>query len=233
MCIQALLAPLFAGGAAAGAGAAGIASSAAGIAAANPFLMFAPAGAIGAAAAPTAFAGLAPGAAIGMMGTGMQALSGALGAVGQFANSRAQAAAAEASARRAERSARQSIEAGDQESDLARRRGAALIARNTVAQAANGMDVTGAHALDILEDSKQGIEQDAFRIRTNARREAEALSGQAANFRAEAASARSSAIFQPLQTILTTGARVGQRYASWYAGQRYPGTSSTIMAGGY
>jgi len=221
-----------AGGAgAAGAGAATAAAASTAAAVGPAFAMMAPQAtalaSIGAGAAGTA------GSMIGTLGTIAQIGAGLIGAMGQRQNALAAARAAEASAKRADRAARQSLEAGDQESDLARRKGAQLLARNTVAMAANGMDVTGPQALDVLDDSKQAVEQDAFRIRTNARREAEALLGQSANYMTEAASARSAAFFQPLQTVLTTGARVGQRYASWYAGQRYPGTSGAIAAGGY
>lgn len=187
-------------------------------------------------AAALASAGAAAGTAGGLwgtLGTIAQIGAGLFGAIGQAQNARLQAEAARRSAEYAQEAARESLEAGEQESDLVRRRGAQLMGQNMVAMAANGMDVTGVQALDVLDDTRQGVEQDAFRIRTNAWREAKSLSQQSANYRAEEASARSAAFFQPLQTIMSTAATVGNRYASWQAGRMYPGTSNTIMYGGY
>jgi hypothetical protein len=148
-------------------------------------------------------------------------------------NARAMAAAAERSAQYAQEQAREKLEEGEQESDLRKRAGAKLLGENMAAMAANGIDVTSPSALDVLDDTKESVNQDAFRIRTNSWRQSKAISQQAANYRAEAQTARSQAMFQPLATILSTAASVGQRYAPWYAGQRYPGTSSSVMAGGY
>jgi len=188
---------------------------------------------VGAAGAGAATAAATAGAGFGSLGSILQIGGGLVGALGQMANARAMSQAASRSADAAQKAARESIEAGDQESDLARKRGARLFAQNQVAAAANGMDVNAGSTLDMLEDTKQGVAQDAFRIRTNAYREAEALSQQAANYRTESASAKSQSFFAPIQTILSTGSQVAGRYASWYAGQQYPGTSAAIMAGGY
>lgn len=78
--------------------------------------------------------------------------------------------------------------------------------------AANGVDVSSSDAIALLDETKTLAEQDAFAIRENARRGAEGYSQQAANFRADAASAKSESFFGPIKTILGTAARVGDRY---------------------
>lgn len=185
--------------------------------------------------APTAAVGSAAAAGVGFgsLGTILQ-LGGALvGGLSQMANARASARAATRSAQYADEAAREALESGKQESDLRQRAGAKLMGQNAVAAAANGMDVTSGSALDMLEDTHSSVNQDAFRIRTNAWRESKALSQQAANYRAEAASANSAARFAPIQTVLGAGARVFDRWGQYQAGQIYPGTSNQIMATGY
>lgn len=174
--------------------------------------------------APTAAVGSAgvAGGLAGTLGTIMQVGGGVVGAVSQAMNGRAMAEAARRSAAAQQQAARDALEQGEQESDQRRRAGALLMGQNQVAMAANGMDVTAAHSLDILDDTQGNVEQDAFRIRSNAQRQATQFSQGAANSMAQAASYRSQAMFQPVQTLLSTGARIGQRYASWVAAERYP-----------
>jgi hypothetical protein len=175
--------------------------------------------------APTAAVGSAAGVAGGLagtLGTILQVGGGVVGAVSQAMNARAASTAARRTAAAQQQAARDALEQGEQESDQRRRAGALLQGQNQVAMAANGMDVTAAHSLDILDDTQGNVEQDAFRIRSNAQRQAQQFSQGAANSMAEAASYRSQALFQPLQTVLSTGARVGERYASWVAADRYP-----------
>lgn len=130
-------------------------------------------------------------------------------------NSKAQAAAAISTAQAQEAAARDAIEQGNQESDKRRRAGAAMQAENIAGMAANGIDVGGAQALDVLDDNQFLIEEDAFSIRENARRSATNLSQSAANSRADAASAKSNSVFAPISTVLTTAAKVGNKYATW------------------
>lgn len=155
------------------------------------------------------------GTSLGSIGTIASIGSGVLSAYSQVQNSKAQAAAAISTAKAQEEAARDAIEQGDQESDKRRRAGAAMQAENIAGMAANGIDVGGVQALDVLDDNQFLIEEDAFSIRENARRSATNLSQSAANSRAEAASARSNSVFAPISTVLTTAAKVGNKYATW------------------
>lgn len=164
------------------------------------------AGAAGAAAGSTLLGTIATVATIG---------GGIMKARAQARNYQAQAEAAERTAVATEKVARQTVEQGDQESDRRRAAGRALRSENTAALAANGIDVGSSHALDILDDTSLLVEEDAFAIRESARYEADGRYTQAENARADAASARSSARFAPIQTILGTASSVGEKYASW------------------
>lgn len=185
----------------------------------------------------TAFGGsgaiVTAGAQAGAMGSVLQMGGALVSAVSQMANANAMAKVADKNQDAANKRALEAIDSGEQESDLARRKGAMVAGANTVAMAANGVDVTSAHAIDLLDDTKENAEQDAFRIRTNAQREAAAYSQQAANFGAEAASARSSAIFTPISTLLGAGGKMYDRWGQYQAGQKYPGTPGTVANGGY
>lgn len=230
MCFPALLGAL--GGAGAAGAGAGLTAAGSAIAGAGFTPMIAAIqGATGLGSAATA-AGVA-GAGFGGLGSVLKMGGSLISAMGQAANARAMAAAAERSAQYAQERAREQIESGEQESDLRKRAGAKLMGENLVAMAANGIDVTSPAALDVLDDTQESVAQDAFRIRSNAYRQAKATSQQAANYKAEAASARSEGMFQPLATVLSGAAGVAERYAPWVAGNRYPGTSRDIMAGGY
>ena len=138
--------------------------------------------------------------------------SGILGAYTAYQGAKTAQAAAQASAAQADQAALQALEEGDQRSDKLRR--AAHIAQGDqrVAMAANGVDVTSGNAISLLDETKALSEEDAFAIRENALRSARGYAQQAANFRAEASSARSEALFTPIRTILGTASRVGRRY---------------------
>lgn len=155
------------------------------------------------------------GTALGSVGTAVTIGSGVLSAYSQVQNSRLQAQAAARTAQAQEEAARQALEQGEQESDRRRQAGAAMASSNMAAMAANGLDVSGAQALDILDDTRFLVEEDAFAIRENARRRGEGFSQAAANSMADAASARRNAFFAPVQTLLSTASTVGRRYASW------------------
>jgi len=155
------------------------------------------------------------GTTLGTIGTISSIGGGVVSAYAQVQNSKAQAAAATRTAQSQDEAARDAIEQGNQESDKKRRAGAALIAENKAGMAANGMDVGSAQALDVLDDTQSLITEDAFTIRENSRRTATNLAQGAANSRAQASSANSQAFFAPVQTLLSTAARVGNKYASW------------------
>jgi hypothetical protein len=161
--------------------------------------------------------GAAASAGAGGLATAMTLGSGLISTMGMIQNSRAQAKAAEMNARAQQEAARQAIEQGQQEAERQRRAGAAMLGEQRVAMAANGVDVTSAAAIDVLDDTRFLIEEDAFAVRENARRKAQGNAQAAANYRAEASSARSQGIFGAASTLLTTGAKVGKRYAHYAA----------------
>jgi len=168
----------------------------------------------------TAIAGISAavssmGTTLGTIGTIASIGGGAISAYAQMQNSKAEAAAATRTAAAQDEAARKSIEQGEQESDRQRRVGAQLQSENKAAMAANGVDVTGAQALDVLDDQRFMVEADAFTIRENARSSAGNLSQAAANSRASASSAKSNAFFAPVGTLLSTAAKVGDKYKSW------------------
>jgi len=173
--------------------------------------------------------------AAGGLSTAFTIGGGLLSAYGQMQNARAAEASARASARVSEQNARaqeranlEILEAGREESDKARRQAALTQGTQRAAMAANGVDVTSADAIDLIDDSRWLAEADAFAIRENARRRAQGGAVTAANYRADAdsarmdaASARSAAFYRPLGTILTTGAKVGSKYSAWAADDQY------------
>ena len=154
---------------------------------------------------------------LGSLSTALTVGSGVVGAVTAVQQGKANAAAAAATARAQEQSARETLQQGKDEADRRRRAGAALQAEQSVGLAANGVDLGSAAALDMLGDTKRLVEEDAFAIRENSRRAAAGLSQGAANSLAEAKSQRSAGKWGAIDTILTTGAKVGAKYSSWAA----------------
>lgn len=152
------------------------------------------------------------------------AASGAVTAYSAVQQGNAAEAAAEATAKQQESSARQSLIQGEEESDRQRRAGAAMLAQQKVAMAANGIDVSSATAIEQLDDTKAAIEDDAFAIRQNARNTAGNLSQMAANSRTEGANAASAGLWGGVGTILSTGATIGSKYSNW---QRNRGTQGS------
>ena len=172
----------------------------------------------GTAAATGTAAGTAAGiGTAGGISTALTVGSGIIGAYGQYVNARAQERVAEQNAAAQEEAARESITIGERESDRQRRAGAISNSRIRAQLAANGIDPGSDAALDFLDEQRELIEEDAFTIRTNALSQAQNQTRAASNFRADAATARSNAFFQPLGTVLTTGARVGAKYSQWAA----------------
>lgn len=151
----------------------------------------------------------------GGLGTAATAASGVVGAYSAIQQGNAAKAAAEATARQQETAARESLRQGEDESDRQRRAGAAMLAQQRVAMAANGVDASGVTAIEMLDDTKNLIEEDAFAIRQNARNAASNYSQMAANSRAEGASAASTGRWGAVGTILSTGAKVGEKYSQW------------------
>lgn len=139
----------------------------------------------------------------------------AVSAYSMMQNSRAQAAVATQNAAAQEEAALDAIEQGAQESDRRRAAGAAMMSENITALASGGVDVSSEPAIDLLDEQRDLVEQDAFVLRENARRAAKGHAQQAGNYRSEAATARSNAFFGPLSTILGGVAKVGSKYASY------------------
>lgn len=166
----------------------------------------------------TALGGAAAGAStLGGLATMMSLGATGITAVTQMQNAKAEAKAAEMNATAMNKSAIDNLNAGAEASDQKRRQGAALMSSQKAAMAANGVDVTSSSALDLLDDTKFMVEQDAFTIRENALRRSEGMSVQAANYTAEANTQRSNAIWKPIGTLLSGAAKVGDRYSSWVA----------------
>ncbi len=157
----------------------------------------------------------AAGGTMGAIGTAATAASGVVGAYSSIQSSKAAAAAAEATAKQQAAAARESIIAGDQESDRQRRAGAAVLSQQKVAMAANGVDLNSASALELLDDTKAGIEADAFAIRKNATNQAQNYNQMAANSITEGRNAKSQGTWGAVSTLLSTGAKVGEKYSQW------------------
>lgn len=152
---------------------------------------------------------------MGSIGTAASVASGAVGAYSAIQSGNAAAKAAEATARQQEAAAREALTQGEDESDRQRRAGASMMGQQRVAMAANGIDASSASAIELLDDTKAGVEDDAFAIRKNALRSAQGMSQMAANSRAEGANAKSQGLWSAAGTILSTGAKVGEKYSQW------------------
>ncbi len=164
-------------------------------------------------------AATALGGSLGGMSTLFSVGSGLMGAYATYQNGQAQASALEQQAAQQEAAARQSLEQGREESDRRRRAGAIQLGDQRAALAANGIDVEGELAIDLLDDSSALISEDAFSIRENSRRSAAGLSQQAANSRTSASNAASEGMFGAVSSVLTTGAKVGSKFRQ-YSGSR-------------
>lgn len=175
----------------------------------------------------------AAGSTLGGLSTIFSVGSGLLGAYATFQNSRAQAAALEEQAAQQEAAARERLEQGREESDRRRRAGAIQLGEQRAALAANGIDVEGDLALNLLDDSSTIISEDAFSIRENSRRGAQGLSQQAANSRTQATNARSEGTFGAISTILTTGAKVGSKFRQYSQPQQPDRWRGLRAAGAY
>lgn len=152
---------------------------------------------------------------IGSIGTAASAASGAVGAYSAIQQGNAAKEAAKATAAQQEAAARESLRQGEQESDKQRRAGAAMMAQQKVAMAANGIDLGSTAAIEVLDDTKTGIEQDAFAIRHNATSTAMGYAQQAANSLTQGRNARSESRWGAFNTILNTGAKVGPKFRAW------------------
>lgn len=183
--------------------------------------LLAPFAAIGKAVGGAVGAGAANLGTAGLTSVGLQTVGGLVGAFGQYQNARAAGKAASMNAAAAEKASREQYEAGQKESDKLQRQAALSQGTIRAQMAANGIDPGSGDALSFLQEQQELATEDAFTIRENARRVAQNQSTDAANYRAEASSARSASFFGPMGTLLTTGAKVGEKYAGWAAQGAY------------
>lgn len=173
---------------------------------------------MGLSSAGTAAAGAAAGTAaagssiMGTIGTIASIGSGVVGAVSSIQSGNAAAAAANATAQQQERAAVQALEASEREATLTQRRAAQMRGENRVALAAQGVNVNSTEALELLENFDTQVEEDLFAIRENGVRAANSYGQDAANSRAQGASARSQGRWGAASTLLGTAARVGERW---------------------
>lgn len=149
------------------------------------------------------------------VGTVASVASGLVGAYATVQNSRAQAKALEAQSAQEAEAARDALIQGEEESDRRRRAGAIQAGEQRAALAANGIDVEGEIALDILDDNQTLIEEDAFAIRENSRRAAKGFAQRSANSSTQASNARSQGTFGAISTVLTTASKVGSKFAKY------------------
>lgn len=158
---------------------------------------------------------------LGGLGTAASTAAGLVGAYSAVQQGQAAKAAAQATARQQEEAARDSLRAGEEESDRQRRAGAAMLSQQRIAMAANGVDVSASSAIEQLDNTRTLIEQDAFAIRKSALNQGRGLMQQATNSRVEGDSAASAGLWGGVGTLLTTGAKVGSKYAAWSRQARY------------
>lgn len=152
---------------------------------------------------------------LGGIGTAASAASGAVGAYSALQQGKAAESAAKATAAQQEEAARETLRQGTEESDRQRRAGAVQMAQQKIAMAANGVDIGSASAIEVMDDTKAMIEDDAFAIRYNAGQQARGYAQQAANSLTQGRNARSDARWGAFNTILNTGARVGPKFRAW------------------
>ena len=158
----------------------------------------------------------------GGLGTALTVGGGVISAYSQYQNGKAQARAANETAKQQDKAALEAVAAGERENDLQRRRVGQLQGDNRAALAASGVDVNSGAAIELLKDTRWQAEEDAFAIRENATRNANTYGQQAANSRADAASAKSAGMWGSVGTVLGTATKVGDRY-KYYYGQKAAG----------
>lgn len=170
------------------------------------------AGTAAAGAAGAAGTAAAGSSIMGTIGTIASIGSGVVGAVSSIQGGNAAAAAASATAQQQERAAIQAMEASEREAMLTQRRAAQMRGENRVALAAQGVNVNSVEAIELLENFDTQVEEDLFAIRENGVRAANSYGQDAANSRAQGASAKSQGRWGAGSSLLSTAARVGERW---------------------
>ena len=152
---------------------------------------------------------------MGGIGTAATVASGAASAYSAVQQGNAAESAAKATAKQQQEAAVESLRQGTEESDRQRRAGAVQIAQQKIAMAANGIDLGSASAIEVMDDTKAMIEDDAFAIRHNAGQQARGYAQQAANSLTQGRNAQSESRWGAFNTILNTGAKVGPKFRAW------------------
>lgn len=155
------------------------------------------------------------GTALGGASGLLQAGAGLLGTVATIQQGAAARRAANETALEQEEAARERIQQGEKESDRRRRAGAILEGEQRAKLAANGIDVEGDIALDLLDDTSSLVAEDAFAIRENSRLDGQALNNQARNSRTQGDNAFKSGLYEGIGTALATGAKVGAKFRQY------------------
>lgn len=163
----------------------------------------------------TGFSAMLGSIGLGTIGTAASAASGVVGAYSTLQQGKAAEAAAKATAAQQQEAAVESLRQGTEESDRQRRAGAVQLAQQKIAMAANGVDLGSASAIEVMDDTKAMIEEDAFAIRHNAGQQAKGYAQQAANSLTQGRNARSESRWGAFDTILSTGAKVGPKFRAW------------------
>lgn len=155
---------------------------------------------------------------LGAVGTGLQVAGGAASALGALQQARVAKKTAALNAKMQTEAANEAIRLGEERSDRQRRAGAAARADMKAAMAANGIDVTSAGALDLLDESKTFNEADAMAIREDYRIQAQNNLAGAQNSLIQGSSQAASARTGAFRTILGTASRVGKKYSKQVVG---------------
>lgn len=143
--------------------------------------------------------------------------STAISAYSQYQSSSYTAAVATRNAKQAEILEEDAKARGEQRADQERRKVAYKIGAQRAGIAASNVDVGSGMGLSIIGDTALMGEMDVQIIRQNAEREALGYDNQAANFRAEAAGAKQSGLWNTIGTVVG-----GAADASYKAKQSFP-----------
>lgn len=155
--------------------------------------------------------------ALKIAGGVLGAYSAYAGASAQASSAKATAAIADANARNAEAQSNETLARGAREERMFRQRAAQQSAAQESQLAASGAQLSGS-ALNVMGDTRIGIEEDVAALRYNVAQERWAQQVQAVNFRNQASAARSSAKNAKIAGALGVGTAL-------------LGTFSTIKAG--
>ncbi|HHH2816747.1 TPA: hypothetical protein ACPZW1_000848 [Enterobacter hormaechei subsp. hoffmannii] len=137
------------------------------------------------------------------VGVGMLAMS-AMQAYSQNQQAKYQSAVADQNADVAEAQAQDSINRGNAQAEEVRRRNRQAAGTQAATMGATGADLSTGNALDIFGDTAQFGTLDALTTVNNAQREAYGYQVQAANYDAQAVSARKQGNMGAMTTLLTT-----------------------------